>query len=89
VRGARSILGNIRELRNVLEREVLLSDDGLIHHTGLECEGLSARAPTANSKFDDLTVKEIEKHCILNALAAEGGNVIRASRRLGMYRSLI
>ena len=37
--------GNFRELRNVLERSVRLSDDGLIRHTGLEFEGLSERAP--------------------------------------------
>jgi transcriptional regulator of acetoin/glycerol metabolism len=74
-------------LRNVLDRAVLLSDDGVIHHTGLEFEGLSERAPVANSEFDSLTLKEIEKHFILNALAAEGDNVIRASRRLGIHRS--
>jgi DNA-binding NtrC family response regulator len=79
--------GNIRELRNVLERAVLLSDDGVIYHTGLEFEGLSERAPAANSEFDNLTLREIEKHFILKAPAAEVGNVICASRRLGIHRS--
>lgn len=74
-------------MRNVLERAVLLSGDGVIHHTGLEFEGLSERAPAANSEFDNLTLKEIEKHFILKALAAEVGNVIRASRMLGIQRS--
>jgi DNA-binding NtrC family response regulator len=79
--------GNIRELRNVLERAVLLPDDGVIHRTGLEFEGPSERTPAANLEFDNLKLKEIEKHFILKALTAEVGNVIRASRRLGIHRS--
>jgi transcriptional regulator of acetoin/glycerol metabolism len=85
--GTYSWPGNIRELRNVLERAVLLSDDGVIHRTGLEFEGPSERAPAANLEFDNLTLKEIEKHFILRALAAEVGNVMRASRILGIHRS--
>ncbi|HEY6848574.1 MAG TPA: helix-turn-helix domain-containing protein [Terracidiphilus sp.] len=74
-------------MRNLLERAVLFSGDGVIHLTGLEFEGLSERAPAANSEFDSLTGKEIEKHSILSALAAEGDNVSRASRRLGIHLS--
>jgi DNA-binding NtrC family response regulator len=79
--------GNIRELRNVLERAVLLSDDGVIRTTGLEFEGLAERATEADSELDKLTLKEIEKHFTLRVLEAEGGNVIKASRRLGIHRS--
>ena len=79
--------GNIRELRNVLERAVLLSDDGVIRTTGLEFEGLEERATEADSELNKLTLKEIEKHFTLRALEAEGGNVIKASRRLGIHRS--
>jgi transcriptional regulator of acetoin/glycerol metabolism len=74
-------------LRNVLERAVLLSDDGVIHRTGLEFERPSERARAANLEFDNLTSKEIEKHFVLKALTAEVGYVIRASRRLGIHRS--
>ena len=59
----------------------------MILRTGLEIEGPSERAPAANLEFDNLTLKEIEKHFILKALAAEAGDVIRASRRLGIHRS--
>jgi transcriptional regulator of acetoin/glycerol metabolism len=71
----------------VLERAVLLSDDGVIQRTGLEFEGLSEKSTAANSEFDDLTLKEIERHFILKTFDAEGGNIIRASRRLGIHRS--
>jgi len=79
--------GNIRELRNVLERAVLLSDDGVINNTGLEFEGPGQQAPAPSLALNKLTLKEIEKHFIGEALAAEGGNVIRASKRLGIHRS--
>ena len=79
--------GNIRELRNVLERAVLLSDDGVIRNTGLEFEAPAQQAPGANSPQSSLTLKEMEKQFILETLAAEGGNIIRASKRLGIHRS--
>ena len=79
--------GNIRELRNVLERAVLLSDDGVIHNTGLEFEAPAHAASQMNSKFDNLTLKEVERLCIIQALEAEGGNIIRSAKRLGIHRS--
>jgi DNA-binding NtrC family response regulator len=79
--------GNIRELRNVLERAVLLSDDGVIHNTGLEFEAPAHASSQANSKFDNLTLKEVERLCIIQALEAEGGNIIRSAKRLGIHRS--
>jgi DNA-binding NtrC family response regulator len=79
--------GNIRELRNVLERAALLSDGGLIHKTGLEFEiserqNIAAYVPVAN-----LTLKEMEKLYILQTLLSEGGRVTQTAKRLGMPRS--
>ncbi|MGO9340762.1 MAG: sigma-54-dependent transcriptional regulator [Terracidiphilus sp.] len=79
--------GNIRELRNVLERAVLLSDDGVINNTGLEFEGTAQQAPVEGHALKNMTLKEIEKHFVQEALASEGDNVIRASKRLGIHRS--
>jgi DNA-binding NtrC family response regulator len=79
--------GNIRELRNVLERAVLLSDDGVIHNTGLEFEAPAHPASQANAKFASLTMKQVERLCIIQALEAEGGNIIRSAKRLGIHRS--
>ncbi len=79
--------GNIRELRNVLERAALLSDGGVIHKIGLEFEisdrqNIAAHVPVAN-----LTLKEMEKLYILKTLLSEGGRVTQTARRLGMPRS--
>jgi len=74
--------GNIRELRNVLERAVLLSDDGIIHNTGLEFE-----SPQQGGEPVQLTLRELEKRHVLETLEAESGNMIRAAKRLGIHRS--
>jgi DNA-binding NtrC family response regulator len=79
--------GNIRELRNVLERAVLLSDDGVIYNTGLEFEAPSDPSTQVNPALANLTLKEVEKLCVIQALAAEGGNIIRSAKRLGIHRS--
>jgi len=79
--------GNIRELRNVLERAALLSDDGVIHRTGLEFEAPDRGDLAENLAFGNLTLKEMERSYILQMLAFEGGRVAQAAKRLGMPRS--
>jgi DNA-binding NtrC family response regulator len=79
--------GNIRELRNVLERAALLSDDGIIRKISLEFEPASQQDLAATPSSTNLTLKEIEKSSILQTLESEGGNVIRAAKRLGIHRS--
>jgi len=75
--------GNIRELRNVLERGVLASDGEVIRETDLSF-GLPPRRPQRAGR-ESLT--ELERQGIERALAAEGGHVARAAQRLGIPRS--
>jgi DNA-binding NtrC family response regulator len=79
--------GNIRELRNVLERAALLSDDGEIHKTGLEFELPTARNLDANTNVENLTLKEMEKRYIIQVLESVGGRVSQAAKRLDIPRS--
>jgi DNA-binding NtrC family response regulator len=79
--------GNLRELRNVLERAALLSDDGLIDNTGLEFESPLRQDFAGHAPATSLTLKEMERAYILHMLELEGRNVIRAARRLGLPRS--
>lgn len=81
--------GNIRELRNVLERAAILSEDGVIDKTGLELEASTARNIGTNLSNDNLTLKEMEKRYILHTLESHGGNVTRAAKQLGMPRSTL
>jgi DNA-binding NtrC family response regulator len=75
--------GNIRELRNVLERAVLLSG-----HDILSASDLRFEAPTAAAVSEvKLTLEEIERRHIERVLAQEQGNVARAAASLGIPKS--
>lgn len=79
--------GNIRELRNVLERAALLSDDGVIRDTGLELELPPAVDFDPSASVTNLTLKEMERHHIHQVLESERGRVSMAAKRLAIPRS--
>jgi DNA-binding NtrC family response regulator len=79
--------GNIRELRNVLERAVLLSSRDTLEASDLRFDpGLGEPGAPEEDPLS-LTLEEVEKRHIQRVLAAEGGHVERAARRLGLPRS--
>lgn len=81
--------GNLRELRNLLERAVLLTDGNTV---GLRELRLHARSETTcrstvSSVAEDLTLAELERRHIERVYEAEQQNVQRAAIRLGIPRS--
>jgi DNA-binding NtrC family response regulator len=76
--------GNIRELRNVLERAVLLSGRATLSRRDLRFEQAE---PTAAPYDLDRTLIEVERQHIERVLRAEGGHVDAAAKRLGIPRS--
>jgi len=77
--------GNIRELRNVIERAVLLARSATVSERDLSFESRATSPATPN--FDNLTLEEIEKMAVERALELERGRVERAAARLGIARS--
>ena len=81
--------GNIRELRNVVERALLLSDNAVIEPADLRFE--AQRAPKGGSAAIDvdtsLTIADLEKIHILRVLEEEEGRVDSSAQRLGISRS--
>ncbi len=77
--------GNIRELRNVLERATLLSDSEALTRRDLRFDDVATRDP--NPSDLDLTLQELERLHIERMLDAESGHVERAATRLGIPRS--
>ncbi len=74
--------GNIRELRNVLERAVILADDALTPDLlPFELTGASGVAGAAGTPFDLATV---EREHIRRVLAYTEGNKTEAARLLGI-----
>src|SRR5580692_11512619 len=81
--------GNIRELRNVLERATIMSEKDLISRASLPGEfgKVAAKSPSDLStiKFPiGTTVDAMERELILQTLQATGNNKTRAAELLGV-----
>lgn len=86
--------GNIRELRNVMERTMILAAEGEIRIDDLPHEIREFEAPpestpseveiaSLNTPF--VTLEELEDRYILEVLTATGNNKTRAARILGIH----
>jgi DNA-binding NtrC family response regulator len=78
--------GNIRELRNVLERAVLLSDNKVLRERDLHFD-LPEPTPAQTMGNSTQTLDEMEKEYIERILSIEHGRVEAAAKRLGIPRS--
>ncbi|MDZ4805359.1 MAG: sigma-54 dependent transcriptional regulator [Candidatus Eisenbacteria bacterium] len=78
--------GNIRELRNVLERAVLLAGEGQLARKDIPFNPLP-EARVVLAEAGDLTLEAMEKRYVEQVLLEEGGRVESAARRLGIPRS--
>jgi len=72
--------GNIRELKNLVERSLILGE--------FRCDFLPVGAPTVASA-GDISLDEVEKRHILGVLEAARGNKSEAARRLGLSRKTL
>jgi DNA-binding NtrC family response regulator len=79
--------GNIRELRNVLERALLGAREAVIEARDLDFASSPRREPAG--EHAQMTLKELERYHIAQVLAAEGGHVERAAKRLDIPRSTL
>lgn len=78
--------GNIRELKNLIESLVVLTRGGEINIENLPSEyrEFSEASSGSSAQLDGLTMEEIEKRAILQALNKEGGNRTKAAKLLGI-----
>jgi len=77
--------GNVRELKNAIERMVAMSSPGLLRETEVRralTSGLAERAPATAVE----TLDEAEKKHVLEVLRECGGNRTLAAERLGIQR---
>jgi len=79
--------GNIRELRNAMERAVLLSRGELILPDHLPARVLDAAKTATTPDVSDLEkLEEIERQAIVQALRQHNGNRTETARALGISR---
>ncbi|MEA2068131.1 MAG: sigma-54 dependent transcriptional regulator [Verrucomicrobiota bacterium] len=78
--------GNIRELRNLVERMVVLARGKLLDVKDIP-EQVREKASGGEVKINaDLTVDEMERRMVIHALEKTGGNRTKAAGKLGISR---
>ncbi len=84
--------GNIRELKNILERAMLLSRGRALmpeHFDSLRSHHVDARVGQ-NGQFKDVrTIEAVERACILDAVEECKGNINSAAKKLGISRATL
>ncbi len=78
--------GNVREMKHLLERAVLLSGGGVLDVDMLGLDKKSEFKSDESDMNDDLTLGEAELHLIKQALERTNRNVSKAARELGITR---
>ena len=84
--------GNVRELRNVIERLVILTPDDEISEADVRaCLNVSAKPPGGGLYRPGVPLRvlleEAERAIVEEALAAHGGQMAKTARALGLERS--
>jgi len=77
--------GNVRELRNIVEREVIMSDGGRIDcsYCGSAFQQVSLSIPKEGLNLKE-TLREIEVQLLRQALEISGSNKEKAAELLGL-----
>lgn len=79
--------GNIRELRNVLERALLMSERTVLDAGDLAFE---AKADQRSKSYDDhWSLEEVERFHISRVFSEEAGNVEKTAKRLAIAKSTL
>ncbi|HSG92641.1 MAG TPA: sigma-54 dependent transcriptional regulator [Methylotenera sp.] len=78
--------GNIRELRHVLERAVMLSQNEVIGNADLMLKSTVDKVPLMPAALQDMTLEQIEKYLLTQTLQQTEGNVSKSARQLGLSR---
>mgnify|MGYP000918768435 CR=1 FL=1 len=80
--------GNIRELKNLVERTILVSGKEVLEAS--DFEGQYQRRDDLKSVIKPgMTLDEIEKHTILQALDLQNGNISQVALSLGISRAAL
>jgi DNA-binding NtrC family response regulator len=87
--------GNVRELRNVLERAILMTTGPVLTKESLPEElrqssaADSMKANSVSSRLDMKSLEQVEKDAIISMIERLGGNMTAVARELGIAKSTL
>jgi Nif-specific regulatory protein len=82
--------GNVRELENVIERAIILSEDGVIHGENLPPSlQMPVLAEVECKGSLETRLNAVEYEMIIEALKVQQGNTTEAARMLGLTRRIL
>lgn len=83
--------GNIRELKNLVERTILVSGKSMLDASDFDAQYIRPNAPKAsgNTSLTGLTLDEIERQTILQTLERHKGNLSQVATALGISRAAL
>ena len=83
--------GNIRELRNIIERTVSLAPDKHLHTEYLPAEVLQQekKNPVPEISNSIYIVSDLEKEMLIERLRATNGNISQTAKELGVARTTV
>ncbi|MDH6305246.1 two-component system NtrC family response regulator [Parabacteroides sp. PH5-13] len=81
--------GNIRELKNLVERTMLVSGKSTLDIADFSNQHTDTQSTKGNISFDGLTLDELEKQSIVQALEKYAGNLSHVASALGISRAAL
>ena len=78
--------GNIRELKNLVERTLLVSGKDTLDVEDFKAQNIQSAEPTTIQGIEGMTLEETERQRILQALAQYGNNMTQVAAALGVSR---
>jgi DNA-binding NtrC family response regulator len=78
--------GNVREMRHVIERAVLMAQDEVVK---VEDLGLQSSRAVALTPLEEMSIEDVERLLIQKTMARYEGNANRAAEALGLSRSAL
>ena len=78
--------GNIRELKNLVERTLLVSGKDTLDVSDFKTQNIQSAEPPTVKNMEGLTLEEVERQRILQALAQYGNNLSQVASALGVSR---
>ncbi|MEO8087373.1 MAG: sigma-54 dependent transcriptional regulator [Bacteroidota bacterium] len=80
--------GNIRELRYIIERAVIMSEGSILKADDLIFSPIES-AGELQTEAGDFKLSTVEKNTILRAIEKNNGNITKAARELGLTRTAL